>query len=50
MKGKVAPIKSATKAYVLFCFSLFVVVSPGLLFYLLVKTFVKNINDGKDKR
>ena len=30
MKGKVAPTKSTTKAYVSFCFSLSVVVSPAL--------------------
>ena len=30
MKGKVAPTKSTTKAYVLFCFSLSAVVSPAL--------------------
>ena len=30
MKGKVAPTKSTTKAYVSFCFSLSAVVSPAL--------------------
>ena len=30
MKGKVTPTKSTTKAYVSFCFSLSVVVSPNL--------------------
>ena len=34
MKGKAAPTKSATKAYVSFCFSLSAVVSPALYRFL----------------
>ena len=35
MKGKVAPTKSTTKAYVSFCFSLSAVVSPALYLFFL---------------
>ena len=45
MKGKVAPTKSTTKAYVSFCLSLSAVVSPAL--YRIFLSTVKQLRNGK---